>query len=291
MAPPLVVTPLPVGGSALLQLYNSNTGKYSVPENVENLTLIRTGNDGSNVTMYDGPPIAVWVDVGDGPSTSSAPLDPTIEYTWQAIDSTGTTTAGPAMLGGAIITVPDELTVIFIRLLQAACDNAPGAANANVQPVQVTTKAPSGGWGATPFVVVNPALIQQQETAVGQDIVAPNNNNMWTIPGWARRVWQISVLSQNADERDFYRDTLLFAFRALKATFFNYIGANISHSYQASSGTTGDEWTGQAPVFYWAELMLTLEGEFAVTITTNFGLIEKIGVNVIVSPNQSNYTA
>jgi hypothetical protein len=273
--PPLTLSPLPVGGSALLQFYGAPKN-YVVPDGVTQLTLTRTGSDGSDTQIYQGAPVAVWVDVGDGPSTSSSPLDPTVEYTWTATDETGSTVVGPTTLSGAIVTVPDALTNILIRLLQAACDNAPGATNASVEPAQVTTKTPAGGWLATPFIVVNPALIQQQYTAVGQDIIDPNAANLWTMPGWSRRVWQVSVLSQNADERDFYRDTLLLAFRALKATFFNYIGSNISHNFQAASGTSVDEYQGTAPVFYWAELMLTVEGEFVVTIATNYGLIEQI---------------
>jgi len=285
--PPLTVSSLPIGGAALLQLYGAESGAYAPPSGVVTLTLSRTGSDGSSVTLYAGAPVPLWVDPGDGPSFSSQPLSPAVGYTWTATDSGGATQAGPITLTGSIVTVPDGLTQLLIRLLQAAADNAQRPSGTVVNPVRVTTKMPSGGWPATPFAVVNLSLFQQEDTAIGQDVLVPVADNTWTLPGWAKRVWTISVFSQNADERDFYRDTFLIAFRALKATLFSQIGQNIRHRYQATSGTTGDEWLGQAPGFYWSDVMFELEGVFDVTILTGFGLIETIDVNVVVQPAAS----
>ena len=280
--PEFSATPLPIGGSILFQFYGADSGNFLPPSGIVAMSLSRTGTDGSSVTVYAGPPLPLWVDVGDGPSTSSQPLNPAVSYTWQVTDSTGTATIGPLVLGGAIVTVPDSFTQLMIRLLQAACDNAVRPAGMVVQPAQVTTKGPQGGWGATPFVVLNLALFQQRDTAVGQDVLMPNAGNLWTLPGWAKRVWQISVLSQDADERDFYRDTLLIAFRALKGTLFSQVGQNIRHEWQATSGPSADPYHGEAPVFYYAEIMLTLEGVFPVTIATGFGVIEQIDMNAVI---------
>ena len=282
--PPIVLNPLPVGGTALLAFYGADVGQFTPPSGITSMTLSRavsgTMGLGAFVQLYAGPPMPFWVDVGDGSSTSSQPLDTVSEYVWQATDANGVTQIGPAVLGNSIVTTPDAFTQLLIRLLQAALDNAPRPSGVTVQPAQVTTKMPSGGWPATPFVVINLDLFQQNDTAIGQDVVAPTQDNMWTLPGWAKRVWRISVFSQNADERDFYRDTLLIAFRALKATLFSQIGQNIRHSWQASSGTTSDEWIGQGPGFYWADVMYDLEGVFDVVIATGFGLIEQIQVDI-----------
>ena len=286
--PPVALSPLPVGGAALLSFYGAEKGDFLPPANAGNMTLSRAVSGvaglGPFVQLYSGLPLPLWVDVGDGPNFSSQPLSPTAQYVWQVADNDGTTEVGPVVLGSAIITVPDVLTQLLIRLLQAACDNAPRPLGGRVQPAQVTTKMPQGGWGATPFVVVNLDLFQQADTAVGQDVLAPLADNQWTLPGWAKRVWRISVFSQDADERDFYRDTLLIAFRALKATLFSQIGQNIRHSFQATSGTTSDEWVGQGPGFYWADVMYDLEGVFDVTILTGFQLIEEIEVSATLLP-------
>lgn len=286
--PPVVLTPLPIGGSAMLQFYGADQGNFAPPSGVTAMTLSRAVSGvaglGAFTQIYSGTPLPIWVDVNDGLSTSSSPLDPSLSYVWQATDSTGATQVGPAVLAGSIVTVPDGLTQLLIRLLQAAVSNAPVPAGVTVAPVQVTTRMPQGGLAATPFVVVNQDLIQQNDTMIGQDVVLVTKpDNLWTLPGWAKRVWRISVFSQNADERDFYRDTILMAFRALKATLFSQIGLNIRHSYQATSGTTHDEFIGQMPGFYWADVMFDLEGVFDVTILTGFNLIERINVNLEVS--------
>jgi hypothetical protein len=274
--PPLVLSPLPTGGAALIAMYGAEQGAFAPPSGVVSMTLSRSAAGGPFTQIYAGPPLPYWVDVGDGPATSSQPLSAATAYVWQAVDSTGTTEVGPLTPAGSIATVPDALTQLLIRLLQAACDNALRPSGVKVDPAQVTTRMPTGGWQANPFVVVNLDLFQQRDTAVGQDVETPLADNQWTLPGWARRVWRISVFSPSADERDFYRDTILIAFRALKATLFSQIGSNIRHEYQATSGTTSDEWTGQGPGFFWADVMLDLEGVFDVTILTGFGLIERI---------------
>ena len=282
----MVLSALPTGGAVLLAFYGAETGKFAPPSGVTSMTISRSfGTPTVFTPIYTGPPVPYWVDVGDGASTSSDVLSATTSYEWQAEDSTGTTQVGPVTPSSAILTVPDGLTQLLIRLLQAAVNNAPLPAGVVVAPAQVTTKMPSNGWQALPLIVVNLELFQQRDTAVGQDVIHPLPNNQWTLPGWVRRMWRISVLSQNADERDFYRDTLMIAFRALKGTLFSVIGQNIRHDFQANSGTTGDEWIGQGPTFYWADVMVTLEGVFDVTVLTGYGLIEQINTTPTYAPS------
>ena len=281
--PPVVLSVLPTGGAVLLALYGAEAGNFA-PSGVTSLTLSRAVSGATGLgtfsPFYTGKPLPYWVDVGDGPSTSSEPLSPTTTYVWQATDDNGTTQVGPATPGNAIMTVPDGFTQLLIRLLQAGTANATRPPGVTAAPAQVTTKMPLGGWGATPFIVVNLELIQQSDTALGQDVLNPLLDNTWTLPAWAKRVWRVTVFSQNADERDFYRDTLLILFRALKATLFSQVGMNIRHSFQATSGTTADEWIGQGPGFYWSDVLFELEGTFDVTILTGFGLIEHINANI-----------
>ena len=282
--PPVTMSVLPTGGAVSLAFYGAEAGKFAPPSGVASMVLSRAASGAAFMQIYAGAPLPFWCDAGDGPLTSSTPLDPATSYTWQVVDNGGTTEVGPVAPAGSIVTVPDAFTQLLIRLLQAGLDNAPRPAGVSVQRAQVTTKMPSGGWGTLPFVVLNLDLIQQSETAVGQDVLNPDANNLWTLPGWARRVWRASVLSPDADERDFYRDTLLVVFRALKATLFSQVGQNIRHSFQAASGTSADEWIGLGPGFYWADVVMEIEGSFDVTIATGFGLIGAIDVDAVVQP-------
>jgi hypothetical protein len=93
------------------------------------------------------------------------------------------------------------------------------------------------------------------------------------------------VFCQDAQERDFYRDSLLNIFRVLKATVFTPIGYNVSHSYQAASYTDAKEWEGHAPGFYGADLMLEIDGVFNTTVLFNYGVIKEIDVGVTLVSN------
>jgi len=284
--PALVLQPQPTGGCCLLCLYGAESGKYKRPVGVTELTLSRSADGGSTfVTLYSGEPLPFWLDTNDGPSTSSQPLNPTIGYIWRAQDSGGTTQAGPAMLGCSIITVPDGLTQILIRLIQAGFDNMPRPSGVTTNRLEVSTRAPAAGWPVMPYAVLNLDLFQQADTATGQDIPDPNQENVWTLPGWARRVWTLSILSANADERDFFRDAALIMFRTLKGTLFNQVAQNIHHTFQAASGATVDDKRGQGPILYWADVQLTLEGEFVVSVLTSYGRIEEIDTFATVSAN------
>ena len=282
--PSVSMSVLPTGGAVLLAFYGAQAGNFAPPSGATVLTLSRAASGASYLQIYSGAPLPFWCDAGDGPLTSSTPLDPATSYMWQAVDSGGTTTVGPVVPGGSIVTSPDSFTQLLIRLLQAGLDNAPRPAGVTVNSIQVTTKMPSGGWGTLPFAVVNLDLIQQSETMVGQDVLAPDAQNRWTLPGWARRVWRVSVLSPSADERDFYRDALLIVFRALKATLFSQVGQNIRHTFQAASGTSADEWVGLGPGFYYADVVMEIEGTFDVTIATGFGPIGAIDVTLGIEP-------
>jgi hypothetical protein len=83
-------------------------------------------------------------------------------------------------------------------------------------------------------------------------------------------------MSQDAAERDYYRDTLLALFRILAATAFSPIGINVTHSFQANSYADVNEWEGKIPGFYAADLMLELDGVFPAATLTNYGIIETI---------------
>ena len=100
-----------------------------------------------------------------------------------------------------------------------------------------------------PFIFVNLDLLQQEYASIGRDVTNPTAYNVWTIPVLASRLWRVTVFARNPKERDFYRDTLLVAFQVLVATVFNPLGENVTHRFQAVSGTDSREWEGKTPGF------------------------------------------
>jgi hypothetical protein len=275
------VAAVPTGGAVLISLPG-----YLIPlSDVTFMSLSRAVSGASGIgsftTFYSGSPLPNYVDCGDG---TPAPLASGSIYLWNVTDDTGTIQLGPVTPAGSIVSKPDYLTNLLIRLLQGGLNSAtfpPG-----IKLPQVTTQMPQQGWTALPFVVVNLDLIQQSETQIGEDV--PNINppsQDWTIWSNAKRIWRVSVFSADAQERDFLRDTLLAFFRVIKATVFSPLGYNVSHSFQAASGTDAKEWEGHTPGFYYADLMLEIDGIFSTIVLLNYGLIEQIDVNAVVMPD------
>jgi len=174
----------------------------------------------------------------------------------------------------------------LIRLLQAALNNL--ILPAGIQPAVVMTKMPTNGWPAMPFVTVNLEIIQQNETAIGEDVVNPTQDNVWTLFATAQRTWRVTVTSPDAEERDFYRDTLLSILRILDATVFSEIGLNNTHSLQATSYPVAKERDGRIPGFYCADIILDTDSSFATSVRTNYPII--VGVSPDGAYTSSNFT-
>lgn len=175
---------------------------------------------------------------------------------------------------------------LLIRLLQAALNNL--ALPPGIQPALVLIKMPTSGWPAMPFIHVNLELIQQSETAIGEGVENPTSANIWTLFNNARRSIRVIVTSPTAEERDFYRDTLLVVFRLLCASVFSAVGLNASHGFQAVSYPIAQPRDGQVPGFYGADLMLTLDGVFPTSVRTNYPVI--IGISSVPTYTNPNFT-
>jgi hypothetical protein len=221
-----------------------------------------------------------------------APLLSDQAYVWRVTDDTGAIQLGPITPVSTVISKPDYLTNLLIRLLQGGVNNLEKPKG--VGGVEITTQMPRAGWQALPFIIVNLDLIQQSEVQIGEDVLYPSlpgqNPNQSSIWSNAKRIWRVSVFSRDARERDFYRDNLLTIFRVLKATVFTPLGYNVSHSYQAVSGTDANEWEGHTPGFHYADLMLEIDGLFNAVVLSNYGLIGEIDVGVTVRHGDFNVT-
>ena len=274
------MTVVPTGGAVMLQM----PGYLVPPSGVTSMVISRavSGVSGIGVwtQIYSGAPQPFYVDAGD---SLPAPLTANSAYVWQVADSTGVTMTDSVLPSSSIISTPDYLTNLLIRLLQGGIDNL--TLPTGIKKTQITTQMPQGGWQALPFVVVNLDLIQQTEVQIGEDVVNLVPGNDWTIWSNAKRIWRVSVFSKDVQERDFYRDSLLTIFRVLRAVVFAPIGMNVTHSFQASSGTDAKEWEGHTPGFYFADLMMELDGLFSATVLTNYGNIASFDINTVVIPN------
>jgi len=245
------------------------------PSGVTAMTIARAVSGASGLTpfvqVYSGAVLPQFIDVGDGLPT---PLVSTEQYVWAVSDSRGTTQSDPVMPACTMTTLPDQLSQITLRLFQGFVNSAP--LFPGVPRPLLSTQMPQNGFQAMPFIVMNLDLIQQSEVQIGEDVSNPDLNNDWTLYANAKRMWRMTVLSQSADERDWWRDSLLAAWRAMIPTAFQPLGLNVSHSFQANSYTETAEYEGKAPGFYGADLMLELDGVFPVAVLTGYGLIETI---------------
>lgn len=271
--PSVIATVIPTGGVVLLQFPSAFVGT----PNASAMTISRSiAGSGVWTPIYQGPPIGAFIDVGDG---LPAPLDPGIGYLWQIANSGGEVTAGPLMPAPSFLNAPDQLTQILIRALQGALNSMP--LPAGVQRPLVTIKMPVNGWMAMPFVVVNLDLIQQKYLAIGEDMVNPTPDNNWTLFATANRCWRVTVMSQDPEERDFFRDSLLAVFRVLKATAFSPIGLDVTHSFHAVSYSSAHEWQAVTPGFYAADLLFEIDGVFPAAVMTDYPVILQIAASPV----------
>jgi hypothetical protein len=289
MAGPVINTfVVPTGGAVRLDMPSylqppSGTGTVTISRAV-------SGSSGLSVftQLYSGLPLVTWLDVGDllpGPLLSGA------SYVWQVADSLGVTQTSPVVPASMLQTRPDALTQLMLRLLQAGVDGLNGSRPAGVNGILVSTAMPQGGLRSLPLLILNLDLIQQEQTQIGQDIDNPDGSNVWTIWVNATRVWRVSVFGRNPAERDFYRDSVIAMWQVWHSSVFNPIGLNVSHRFQAASGTDVSESEGLSPGFYYADIMLELDGVFDVAVLDSFGLIQTFDTGITLVPNNFTVTA
>jgi len=282
VAGPVVnVAKIPTGGGVTLAMPGylqpaSGTGMVTISRAVSG-----SGGLSSFTQLYSGVPLLTWVDVGD---MLAGPLVSGSAYVWQVADGNGVTQTAPIVPASAMQTRPDALTQLFLRLLQAGVDGLNGSRPAGINGVLVSTAMPQGGLRSLPLMIINLDLIQQEETGIGTDVDNPDGSNVWTIWVNAKRVWRVSVFGRNPTERDFYRDSVLAMWQVWHSSVFTPIGLNVTHRFQAASGTDVSESEGLAPGFYYSDIMLELDGVFDVAVLDSFGLIETFDVTVALQP-------
>lgn len=268
MAAVLAITayPIPTGGAVRLQMTFASTA---------NITLSRAisvgGIPGTFTQIYAGTLTPVYIDPGDG---LPGPLDGGTFYVWQVSDGTSTINSDTVEPYSSLDILQEPLTAMIIRLMQAAINNLtppPGA-----QGIQVLQAMPISGNPPMQFIVINPDLIQQQEIPVGQSVEVYKKDGTWVQTAFVRRLFRVSITCTNAIEREFYRDAVIAIWRSLNASVFAYLGLDVRHRFQATSGQIAKDSQLLTPGFFWCDVMCFLEGTMDISIISSFGIIEQI---------------
>lgn len=282
----LSITPqiVPTGGAILFDFTALGTVSPGSPMTFSRATSV-SGVVSAFVPLYTGDALALFIDAGDG---LPQPLTATTAYVYRLQDPTGTVLTAALVPGGEILVEPDVLTSLIIRLLQAGVTNL--IIPDGVTRAVVSNAMPLTGFPPLPFVVVNLDLIQQENVPIGQNVVNPDGDNVWTQASYAKRIWRVSILARSADERNFYVEALTAIFQSMLGSIFAALGSNMSHRYQVASGQTADEYQGKSPGFFFADLMMEVLGVFNTSIQTSFGRIEAITTATGLPDGQIDHT-
>lgn len=262
---------IPTGGAIMLQL-SVASGSYLLERAVSGSaglgpwTVLASGAPGPGFEQR------VFIDVGD---QLPGPLDPGSLYVYQLTDSNGTVQTSPFQPSAYFAINPSPIAKILQRLIQAGLNSL---ITPSVVPVaQVLYSMPLAGLPRLPLVTFNEDLTQQAEIPIGQDVA--NNDpysGIWTMTGFQRRSFRISILATEAPTRDFYRTAIIGILTAMVPTTLQQIGQNVTHRYMATNGQVSDEPSQKLPGFYYCDIVYDFTGTFNVEITPTLGIIETI---------------
>lgn len=260
---------VPTGGAIRLSMTTVSSGST--------VTLSRAVSGVSGVGPYTplygpGVPIPAYVDAGDA---LPSPLVSGSIYVYQLTDGTSTVTTGGIQPAPAMSIQQEPLTSLVISLLQAGINNLIPPSGIS-SPIKVLQAMPIAALPPLPFVVINPDLIEQSEIPIGQDVERYGRSAQWTKTAFARRMFRISIFAANAVDREWYRDATIAIWEALTGSVFTFIGVDVRHKWIANSGQVAGDKGGQTPGFYYADVMVEIEGTFNITILPTYGRIETI---------------
>lgn len=276
--PPTVQTQIaPTGGIIILNIIPS----IGVDSTTANVTIQRYTNSAPTpVTIYDGLYSLIFIDDGE---LLPSYLDPQYTYYYIVTDSGGSTTTSGIVPLVELTVTPSWFDKILFRMFKAGID-------ALMPPNQFkkadVLQALPLTWGSEhlPMVVMNLDLQQQEYVQIGRDVYSSETNTQ-TITTVMLRRYSISILSQDAQERDYYKDVCIGIAYSIMPSFIG-IGQDLSYDIQVSqTQVTQSEFNLG---FYVAEVMLNMSGMFNLSVTTNYPIIQSI--STIVSGTVSGQT-
>lgn len=269
----ITVEVLPTGGVVGLTMYSlDQKGPWT-------LTRSLVGSTAAPTILYDGPPMAPsgnpaigipFIDAGDG---TSLPLNPTKQYAWTFTTFNGTVTTAPIFPICSITVEPDHLSSLMIKMMQAGVESLRVPAGYNNKPT-VMHAMPLTGNPPLPLISVNEDLLQQEYVGIGDSVNTDIRLNQYVLSAIVKRRYSVTVITTTTDERKFYRDAIISIFRTMCGPALGRLGSNISHQFQAADSQEVSR--DQQPGFYYSVVMLEISGNFNVTVTTDYGLVEVI---------------
>lgn len=280
--PTVTYTVSPTGGAIVLniQLGNSTLNVYTTPITISRYagSLAATPDVIYNNQVYT----PVYFDAGDGLQTY---LNFTIGYYYKVTDPTGTTTIGPILPSPQVTVFSNYLDGLLFKLFSAGINGV--TVPHGFRPIKVLQAMPlSMGSEATnfPFVVMNLDLQQQDSLEIGENVLSNTQSNLNVLPTTVMRRYSINVVSHNAQERDFYKDSCIDVCYATMLSLIN-IGQGFTYDVQASNSQSSDG--SMLPGFYVSVIMLEFIGQFNISVTTNLPFIESINPVLSVTPSPS----
>lgn len=260
------INAIPTGG-AIGMSFTTVTGTISLSRAVSGSSTFTTLYNGPNTTPTGKN--QYWLDYGE-----LAPLNPTTSYVYKVTDTSGNVVSDAIVPSGAVTIDSYNLTDIVIRLMQAGLNNLttpPGIAKPTV-----TIAMPMGGFPVLPYVVIFPIMLEQDAQKIGNAVNQTNNYNKWHINELARYNIQVSVLTANPNEMLFFREAVIGIFKTICATVLPDLGQNVSHNYMATATQVVGDFQNKSPGFFEIAVLLEFTGDYSITISTNYGIIEHI---------------
>lgn len=268
MAHSIVPTVIPTGGAVSLTITSVGSG----------MTLSRS-DGGSGVSapwmqIYTGVPTPIFIDVGDGLMT---PLSSGTSYYYKIDDDEGPLISAPVTPILQLNIQQEPMTPMIMKLLQAGIDNLVVPSPIN-KATRVLHAMPLGGLPTLPIITINMDMVQQVAVPIGQSVEKVSPDGVWTISGLINRVYHMTVLADNPEDREFYKDAVVAIMQSIIASVMVPIGDDVSHKFQAAAGQVANDPSGMGPGFYYADILWTFEGNYNISIDPVYGSVNVINV-------------
>jgi hypothetical protein len=264
------ITAIPTGGAIGMELVTA-AGNWTLSR-----AISVSGSPGAFVEISSGTQAAsgklYHLDTGDGLPTA---LPPTNFYIYQLTDTQGSVQSVPVEPVSSVEILQSNLDQTMIRLMQGGIDSM--QLPEGIGRAKVSHAMPLTGFPPLPFLVVYEELLQQEEVPIGGDISNPDPvTGIATFSNFARRLYRVTVLSQNPQERKFYRDAVIAFFKVWLATFFSAIGSDLRQKFIATSYQVSGDTINKSPGFFGCDIALEITGTLNVAVVTTYGIINEI---------------